>query len=79
MALTCEPARLFDANVASVDCDSALDGLAGPQSPPMLHGHVTAVVIRDGERWSIASFRAMVPRQAGPIPRNAVPAAAKAH
>jgi len=79
MALTCEPARFFDANVASVDCDSALEGLAGPESPPMLHGHVTAVVIRDGERWSIASFRAMVPRQAGPMPRNAVPAAAKAH
>jgi len=77
MALTCEPARFFDANVAAVDCDSALEGIAGPEAPAMLHGHVTAVVLRDGDRWSIVSFRAMVPRQAGPPPKNAVPAAAK--
>jgi uncharacterized protein (TIGR02246 family) len=62
MALTCEPTRFFSASVAQVDCDYTLAGLDEPNAPGILHGHVTDVVVKDGQRWSIISSRAMVPR-----------------
>ena len=65
MALTCEPARFFDANVAGVDCDFTVEGITGPEAPALLRGHMTNVVVRDGARWSVVSLRAMVPRQVG--------------
>lgn len=65
MALTCEPARSFSAEVAEVDCDFTLSGLADPHAPAQLHGHLTNVVVKEGQRWSIVSSRAMIPTPKG--------------
>jgi uncharacterized protein (TIGR02246 family) len=62
MTQSCEPARFLDANVAQLDCEFTLEGIA---AEPALRGHVTDVVVLEGGRWGIASLRAMVPRQVG--------------
>jgi uncharacterized protein (TIGR02246 family) len=61
MAETCEPAKFLDADVAQLDCEFSLTGIAGPE--PTQRGHGTAVLLHEGTRWSIASMRAMVPKQ----------------
>lgn len=74
MATTCEPPRFLAAGVAEVDCDFTLEGAIGPQAPAALHGHSTQIAVRDGERWSIASLRAMVPRPTAPPDKVEAPA-----
>lgn len=78
MALTCEPARFLAASVAQVDCDFALEGVTGPQTPAITRGHQTTLNVRDGDRWSITSLRAMIPKPADAPLATAVPAAAPA-
>jgi uncharacterized protein (TIGR02246 family) len=75
MSETCQPAKFLDAKVAQLDCEFSLKGVAGAEAP--MHGYRTAVVLLEGDRWSIASMRAMVPRQVPEaLPVNAAPIAA---
>ena len=76
MALTCEPTRFLAATVAETDCDFALEGITGPQAPAVSRGHSTSIAVREGDRWSIVTMRAMIPRREDAAAKTVTPVAA---